>query len=256
MLPNTRTGSISKVKFGSLYRRPRGNLIIYSRVSSSLGDNQIVISPASCQYYIMATEATMAILPEDLLVAILGRLPSRSLMASRCVCKAWRDLVDGDRRLRRLLLPHYVRGLFINYQDYGRPHFFARPPASAADPRISGEFDFVPRKKRYGYYSSWYEVLDHCNGLVLFLETSGDLTYVCNPTTRRWTRLPPPPPCSGETGWWGRRVFLVFDPAVSPHYKVLLAPMEPTSEKSGVDRLMEWPPSPWTWPGGGRRRCL
>lgn len=189
----------------------------------------------------------MAILPEDLLVAILGRLPSRSLMASRCVCKAWRDLVDGDRRLRRLLLPHYVRGLFINYQDYGRPHFFARPPASAADPRISGEFDFVPRKKRYGYYSSWYEVLDHCNGLVLFLETSGDLTYVCNPTTRRWTRLPPPPPCSGETGWWGRRVFLVFDPAVSPHYKVLLAPMEPTSEKSGVDRLMEWPPSPWTW---------
>ena len=76
----------------------------------------------------MEAEAAMA-LPNDLLADVLGRLPARSLAASRRVCKAWRDLVDEQRLLLRLgrLLPHSLRGLFINYQDYKRPHFFARP---------------------------------------------------------------------------------------------------------------------------------
>nr|CAB3490503.1 unnamed protein product [Digitaria exilis] len=48
----------------------------------------------------MATKETVAILPEDLLEVVLGRLPARSLVASQCVCKAWRDLVD-ERLMRR-----------------------------------------------------------------------------------------------------------------------------------------------------------
>jgi hypothetical protein len=68
-------------------------------------------------------------LPDDVLAAILGRLLPRGLAAARCVCTAWRDLVD-DRRL--LLRPHYVHGLFINYVDHNKPHFLARPSASTA----------------------------------------------------------------------------------------------------------------------------
>ncbi|KAF8665941.1 hypothetical protein HU200_054026 [Digitaria exilis] len=79
---------------------------------------------------------------------------------------------------------------------------------------------------------------------VLLRDTGGNVVYVCNPTTRWWTHLPP---CSGEPR---RRAFLVFDPAVSPHYKVLLAPKEPEENDDDEDdarRFMEWPPSPWTW---------
>ncbi|OEL38438.1 hypothetical protein BAE44_0000543 [Dichanthelium oligosanthes] len=188
-----------------------------------------------------------AALPDDVLEDILGRLPARSLAASRLVCKAWRGLVDERRLLLPHLLPHSVRGLFVNYIDHHRPHFFARPmPPADGGPLIDGEFSFIVREKPY----RWYNVLDHCNGLVLH---SGDhfgdnVMYLCNPTTRRWARLPP----LSDHRHWKRRAFVVFDPAVSPRWEVLLAPLEPHTEKSKEEiqpeeRTMEWPPARWAW---------
>ncbi|CAL4990389.1 unnamed protein product [Urochloa decumbens] len=190
----------------------------------------------------------MTALPDDLLANVFGRLPARSLAASRYVCKAWRDVVDERRLLLRLrhLLPHSLRGLFINYQDYHKPHFFSRPALAAAGPRIKGKVDFIVRKGPRGFtWTGWHEVADHCNGLLLYRDTDVNVLYMRNPATQWWARLPP---CPGKSG--GRRAFLVFDPAVSPHYKVLLAPHEPNeqeAEDKDAFRLMEWPPLAWTW---------
>ncbi|CAO2142650.1 unnamed protein product [Urochloa humidicola] len=84
----------------------------------------------------METKAATTALPNDLLADIFGRLPARSLTASRRVCKAWRDVIDQRRLPLRLrhLLPHSLHGLFINYQDYDKPHFFSRPGLAAATP--------------------------------------------------------------------------------------------------------------------------
>ncbi|GJN05084.1 hypothetical protein PR202_ga22685 [Eleusine coracana subsp. coracana] len=109
-------------------------------------------------------------------------MPARSLAASRCVCKAWHAIVDEQQLLLRHLLPHSVRGLFVNFIDHDKPHFFAR---------LTG---------------------DH---------RRGESMVVCNPTTRRWARLPH---CGQDDHI--RRAFIVFDPAVSLHYEVLLAPVE------------------------------
>ncbi|KAL6654598.1 hypothetical protein ACP70R_008063 [Stipagrostis hirtigluma subsp. patula] len=211
-----------------------------------------------------AAAAAVAALPDDVLAAILGGLPARSLATSRCVCKPWRDLVDGRRLLLPDLLPHAVRGLFVNYIDHFRPHFFARPtsPSWPCSPNIDGEFAIIERENPH----PWFSVLDHCNGLVLL---SGDhfgdsAMHVCNPTTRRWARLPP----RSDHRHWARRAALVVDLAASPHWEVLLQPIEPDkererqrrpdedelpdgrlfSEDDGVGwRLMEWPPQPWIW---------
>ncbi|TVU23666.1 hypothetical protein EJB05_26045, partial [Eragrostis curvula] len=185
----------------------------------------------------METAAAIAILPDNVLVAILCRLPERGLAASRRVCKAWRAIVDEQQLLLRLrrLLPQSVAGLFVNYIDHWRPHFFGRP-TSAAGPQIDGEFSFVAREKRW----SWYRILDHSNGLVLRSsdDFTGDSMYVCNPATQGWARLPR---CGDDD--CSRRAFIVFDPAVSPQYEVLLAPLEPVKKQGSV----EWPPSSWTW---------
>ena len=130
----------------------------------------------------MEAEAAAMALPNDLLADVLGRLPARGLAASRRVCKAWRDLVDEQRLLLQLrcLLPRSLRDLFINYQDNERLHFFARLAPAGGGPRIDDEFDFIVR--------SWYEVMDHCNGLVLYWASDVEVMYVCNITTRRRAR--------------------------------------------------------------------
>ncbi|KAL6649701.1 hypothetical protein ACP70R_013925 [Stipagrostis hirtigluma subsp. patula] len=51
----------------------------------------------------------------------------------RCVCKAWRAVVDA----RGLLLRHAVRDIFLNYMGYPRARFFSRP--SSAFPQVSGD---------------------------------------------------------------------------------------------------------------------
>jgi hypothetical protein len=95
--------------------------------------------------------------------------------------------------------------------------------------------------------------VDHCNGLVLFLQSDDEVLHVCNPTTWWSARLPP---ChafhyDGALLWGCHHAFLVFDPSVSSEYKVLLSPVEPGKEQVENDdacRLMEWPLSAWaTW---------
>ncbi|CAL4990381.1 unnamed protein product [Urochloa decumbens] len=170
-----------------------------------------------------------AALPDDALAGVLGRLPPRSLAAARLVCTAWRALVDDRRLLLPHLLPHSVGGLFVSYMDHETPHFFARPPpappAACAGPaaRIDGGFGFAAPDGEQRFY--WHSIVDHCNSLVLF---SREALFLCNPATRWWARLPPLCSDDGDDRHWGRRAFVVFDPAaVPPHWEVLLAPREP-----------------------------
>ncbi|GJN05078.1 hypothetical protein PR202_ga22679 [Eleusine coracana subsp. coracana] len=140
----------------------------------------------------------------------------------------------------------------MNYQDHDKPHFFARPTAVSECPRIDGRLDFIELKDK----RNWTSVLDHSNGLVLYFYRDCSSFYVCNPLTRCWKHIPRH---AGTSDWkWKDHAFLLFNPTVSKHYKVLLAPRDPrmiygegrTSRFGEVDdagRRMEWPPSRWTW---------
>ncbi|CAM0877526.1 unnamed protein product [Alopecurus aequalis] len=171
----------------------------------------------------MAHEPT--VLPEDIVVEVLRRLPPHNLAASRWVCKAWRDIIDDH--LRSQLLSHSVRGIFINYTTHTMSEFFTRP---SAGPALCGGFDWLP--------CQGVRVTDHCNGLLLCTDWKHD--YVVNPATRRWTRLPlrPPPHVPG----FGQAAYLTFDHVVSPHFEVYLIPQVPCV---GAATLLqtEWPPA-------------
>ncbi|GJN08244.1 hypothetical protein PR202_ga26144 [Eleusine coracana subsp. coracana] len=154
------------------------------------------------------TEAGMTpALPDDALAAVLCWIPTRTVAACRCVCKAWRDVVDA----RGLLLPRAVRGIFLNFIDYRCPRFFARPSSERP-----GNLSFLP-----SYTRDHGSILDHCNGLLLYEGTFTREFYVVNPATRRWERLPP------RMGLRDYVAYLVFDPAESPNYEVFLIPRVP-----------------------------
>ncbi|KAM0823309.1 hypothetical protein ACQ4PT_070955 [Festuca glaucescens] len=165
----------------------------------------------------------MQALPDDAIAAILRRLEPRDLAASRCVRKAWHDVIDAHRLLLPHVLPSTVHGLFVNYIDHGRPHFLARP---SAQPMFDGNLSFLPDHRR-----GINEMVDHCNGILLYRCC---LTlYVVNPATRRWDAL------SCEYGYSDE--YLVFDPVASPHYEVFSIPRVPEKvvrRKSESERLL------------------
>ncbi|KAK1626314.1 hypothetical protein QYE76_000629 [Lolium multiflorum] len=187
-------------------------------------------------------------LPDDVLAGILRRVPPRWVAASRCVCRAWRDAVDGRRLLRADLLPLSFAGLFVHFDEHKFPEFLARPSSSAA--AVSGNLSFLPSASPdCGYYwqqsqgCDWknYNIKDHCNGLLLLHNNC-----VVNPATHQWNILPKGPAKRGA-GNVRYRSRLVYDPTVSPYYKVVKIPTlayyrrgeepDPSMEES------QWPPS-------------
>ncbi|TVU27525.1 hypothetical protein EJB05_30142, partial [Eragrostis curvula] len=179
----------------------------------------------------------MDLLPDDMVGSILGRLPPCSLAASRCVCKKWCAIIDGQRMLRADLLPLRLDAFFFLAEEARvDTYFFSRPSTGR---RISGGLtDFLP-VDCYGDKM----ILDHCNGLLLLWE------LVANPARRQAVRLPPfPQPCLEG---FHRVFFLAYDPIVSPHhYEVLLIPLVPTTRIGEDIKIFkeesEWPPSTFT----------
>ncbi|KAK3149510.1 hypothetical protein QOZ80_3AG0218380 [Eleusine coracana subsp. coracana] len=183
-------------------------------------------------------------LPEDALADVLRRLSPRSLAASRCVCKAWRDIIDGRSLLLPDLLPHSVHGIFLMYHDLDFPAFLSHP---SMEPEIFDKLHFYHLHPD-SYSRSFTNILDHCNGLLLYQDFWG--AYVVNPATQRRAQLPPEPRFGGS--FLSNVGHLLFDPTESPHYEVLLVPADRWTEE--VDREMrqqlmdkseEWPASIW-----------
>ncbi|XP_044968963.1 uncharacterized protein LOC123428936 [Hordeum vulgare subsp. vulgare] len=175
-------------------------------------------------------------LPEDLLADVLRRLLPHGLAAARCVHSSWRAIIDTRRLMH--LLPLRLAGILITFNgNHHLTELFARP--SPAPVSVSSKFHhYMPAGAGYAYAAI---VTGHCNGLLL-LEGG----YVVNPATRQWAKLPSPrPPCRyGEENFWYHE-YIVFDPAVSPHYEVLVVP-EGSYPWGTMDRTVagwEWPPS-------------
>ncbi|KAL6647301.1 hypothetical protein ACP70R_014738 [Stipagrostis hirtigluma subsp. patula] len=109
-------------------------------------------------------------------------------------------------------------------QDYGK--FVSLPGASAAAPPIDPTFSFLTNKL---FGTNHIFLLDSCNGLLLFGHIRAknlSLGYiVCNPATEQWTAVPG---CRcwhdkyPELSIFSTRTYLVFDPAVSSHFHLVL----------------------------------
>ncbi|CAN6298325.1 unnamed protein product [Urochloa humidicola] len=177
-------------------------------------------------------------LPDDVLAYILRRLPHRSLGFSRCVCRAWRAVVDARRLLRTAeLLPRAPAGIFINYHCYeSLTELFSSPSSPATGPPVSGRRRYLPDPERDG--KSWGHVRDHCNGLLLVDGNVTDdyhcpLQYVLNPATRWAAPLPLRRPPHVEVNSREDR-YLVYDPAASPHYQWFQSPASSANASLGT----------------------
>ncbi|KAM3354099.1 hypothetical protein ACQJBY_024998 [Aegilops geniculata] len=169
-----------------------------------------------------STEAALmsdptAMLPDDLLVEIISRVPYKSTRCCKCVSTRWRDLIahpDHREKLPRSTLAGFFRKTRGMNCD---PRFFHVYQSVSGDwCPFDGHLSFLPEYEEL-------DILDCCNGLLLCLCSQPypkEPDYVvCNPATEKWATFPA-----------NRIVSLAhlgFDPAVSSHFHVFeLVPVE------------------------------
>ncbi|CAN6197127.1 unnamed protein product [Urochloa humidicola] len=193
-------------------------------------------------------------LPDDPLVEILSRVPVKSLCRFKCVSKAWRDLIADP--LHRRKLPQTLEGFFHCISlEHGEIH---RGEGGDVGDRYGGDggcegclyYVFIDLMGRsvplvdpsFSFLKEELPGLEHvrilhsCSGLLLlrhgpdpYMHTLGYV--VCNPATEEWVAVP-------SSGWFYldtpeggdgednerficEHTFLIFDPAVSSHFRLL-----------------------------------
>ncbi|KAL2231922.1 F-box protein At3g07870-like [Sesamum indicum] len=138
-------------------------------------------------------------LPAELIINILSRLPIRTIISCKCVCKSWLNLLDTPE-FARSHLSRSVPGLILwqRHRDLDSEHFEIF--------EFEDELDLERHDLHYNPVTkiSCREFIneDHpglgiqgsADGLVCFrkLGRHPETVYVCNPITRDYIQLPTP----------------------------------------------------------------
>ncbi|KAJ6346617.1 hypothetical protein OIU76_003321 [Salix suchowensis] len=162
---------------------------------------------------------------DDLVTEILLRVPAKAVLKLKLVSKNWLSIISpasfAIRHTRRNR--HTVSALLLRFSS-----FFKEPPTHkhvSLDGKslVYLSYDFLDFDPDNPECFSTY-ISQSCNGLLLCpkwrwcsAERSKPTDYIFNPTTRQFALLPLPP----NEGKYFTRIHLVFDPSVSPHYRVV-----------------------------------
>ncbi|RCV09862.1 hypothetical protein SETIT_2G063400v2 [Setaria italica] len=184
-----------------------------------------------------AAPAPAAGLPDDSIVDILSRVPVRSIHRFKCVSKAWRDLIANP--LHRKRLPQTLEGFICSDAEIRHGAGGAGAPWNSRR-HVNRSFISLPGRlsplgdpsfsilTKQPTVRNEIRLLGCCNGHLLFAngrisEAYGTLGYiVCNPATKQWVGVPSAGrSCSHAVSETEATIFLIVDPAMSPHFHVV-----------------------------------
>ncbi|KAM5581336.1 F-box/kelch-repeat protein [Rosa sericea] len=147
---------------------------------------------------------------EDIVSEILARLPVRSLLRFRCVCKSWRALI-ADSHFVKKHSSYAERGIGDNNS---RLLFLMSPPLSIdyealKDLKEGGdgwfarrELPFPVKLTAYQFMLKRVRILGSCNGLIC-VECQAVGIVVWNPCTGEYKVLPNPPTDCHPSDFYG-----------------------------------------------------
>ncbi|CAN6235404.1 unnamed protein product [Urochloa humidicola] len=169
-------------------------------------------------------------LSEDIHAEILARLPAKSVLRFRCVCRAWRRITTDPRFLAAHARLRPAEVVLYRYLDSARranrPLGYAVDIALDAIP-VSGDRAGRRRLVHYPKYyvagppEPWrYSMPQHClllascGGVLLFDTKKGAGPYLlCNPITRQWAALPKPITTGAGAGFISEYAFYFHEPS-------------------------------------------
>ncbi|KAJ9551939.1 hypothetical protein OSB04_015984 [Centaurea solstitialis] len=182
--------------FYDLHRTALGARVIGYRGLGVLGDRGRVMSDSICQKFMPPINPSIENLLEEVMVDILSRLPVKTIIHCKCVCKKWRNLVNSS--------------YFINLHFSRSPEgfMFHHDPL---DDDTFGILKWVEIEDGLDHHSLHLEPvvnfdLDGClaahvpplelkpvrsvNGLIFISQHFVSNNYICNPITREYLTLP------------------------------------------------------------------
>ncbi|GLT80289.1 hypothetical protein SLA2020_517380 [Shorea laevis] len=153
---------------------------------------------------------------KDLLTEILLRLPPKPLVRFRSVSKDWCSLISSPRfchRHARLSPAPKISGIFFR-KSAADFHYLSLN----SDNLSPNPFKFLD----FAQDPAGIRILQSCNGLLLcssFFKIGFTRNYyVCNPTTGRFSTIPP---IIGDVSAVVSGFNLAFEPSKSPYYKLI-----------------------------------
>ncbi|XP_049377107.1 F-box/kelch-repeat protein At3g06240-like [Solanum stenotomum] len=124
------------------------------------------------------------ILPQDIIIDILSRLPAKFIGQYRCVSKQWCNFLSHPQFIKFHFTLHAhkqeTKLIFISDSDDLHTITFNRNPQNIIFDAISTNLNFQ---------NNWLSIACSCNGLVL-VENQEHIMYLINPTTLDYHRIP------------------------------------------------------------------
>ncbi|GAU43182.1 hypothetical protein TSUD_301480 [Trifolium subterraneum] len=142
----------------------------------------------------------LPVLPEELIIEILLRLPVRSLLQFKCVCKSWKTLISdpqfakthlqGSSSTDESIMTHQR---LVSLVGTGPYEVISYPVKTLFEnPSIPVEPDSFSMKHKY-------RIIGSCNGLLCLYGKSQHCVRLCNPATRLLSKRSPP---IGYSDWY------------------------------------------------------
>ena len=123
-------------------------------------------------------------LPDEIVLEILTRLPVKSLLRFRCVCKSWYSSIAN---------PNFISTHFNNnhHDDASLFRSHSHEVCTLASNRT---FETISEFRiPFTFHSSFPKILGSCNGILCFsdyfMSACNDI-YLLNPSIRKFKRLP------------------------------------------------------------------
>ncbi|XP_030963968.1 F-box/kelch-repeat protein At3g06240-like [Quercus lobata] len=163
-------------------------------------------------------------LPEDIVLSILTRLPPKTVIRFRCVCKSWDSSITT---------PYFISTHLNNFahdNDNGGGYLIHMPRRTNSSNKavctvaLDLTFDRISEiEVPFDFPSGSVQIAGSCNGLLClayngFFNIFGNVIYLWNPSIRKFKRLPDP--YLERLGCYGLRFGFVYD-SENNDYKVV-----------------------------------
>ncbi|KAF8671073.1 hypothetical protein HU200_050354 [Digitaria exilis] len=168
----------------------------------------------------------LACLSEDNIADILLRLPAKSVLRCRLVCKAWRSITTDPNFLSQHARLRPADVVLYTYQYLDTPYYTDWDD----EPHFTDiGLDVVPVSSdeaagrrhimRYPKMRDWF-LLASSDGVLLFKKHE-EVFVLCNPTTRLWAELPRLPRADKNSRSLSDREYAFYLDTASGEYKLL-----------------------------------